>query len=128
MVNVKQLKAAVELANRKITFKGDGDNNSVEKGLGQTLTIKGGETEAGKLTEDSNNNIGVVKDSNNDLRVKLAKALKGLEAVNTQNLTATGTITVNTSTSTAKLLNSGLTFYPAQCRRCRCRQNRLLWC
>ena len=109
-VNVKQLKAAVELANRKITFKGDGDNNSVEKGLGQTLTIKGGETEAGKLTEDSNNNIGVVKDSNNDLRVKLAKALKGLEAVNTQNLTATGTITVNTSTSTAKLLNSGLTF------------------
>ncbi|EGE19448.1 adhesin [Moraxella catarrhalis] len=108
-VNVAQLKKAVELANRTITFKGDGDNNSVEKGLGQTLTIKGGETEASKLTEDSNHNIGVVKDSNNDLRVKLAKALKGLEAVNTQNLTATGTITVNTSTSTAKLLNSGLT-------------------
>lgn len=105
-VNVAQLKAVEHLANRKITFKGD-DNNDVQKKLGETLTIKGGKSEANDLTED---NIGVVKDNNTGLKVKLAKTLTGLEAVNTQNLTATGAITVNTGTNTAKLLNSGLTF------------------
>lgn len=107
-VNVAQLKAAVALANRKITFKGDDNGTGVSKKLGETLTIKGGETQADKLAD--NNNIGVVKDGNDGLKVKLAKTLTGLEAVNTQNLTATGAITVNTGTNTAKLLNSGLTF------------------
>lgn len=105
-VNVAQLKAVEDLAKRKITFTGD-DNNGVQKKLGETLTIKGGKSEANDLTED---NIGVVKDNNTGLKVKLAKTLTGLEAVNTQNLTATGAITVNTGTNTAKLLNSGLTF------------------
>ena len=99
-VNVAQLKAAVALANRKITFTGD-DNNGVQKKLGETLTIKGGKSEANDLTE---NNIGVVKD-NNGLKIKLAKDLTGLN-----NITAAGTITVNTGANTAKLLNSGLTF------------------
>lgn len=102
-VNVAQLKAAVALANRKITFKGDDNGTGVEKKLGETLTIKGGETESGKLADG--NNIGVVKDNNNGLRVKLAKDLTGLN-----NITATGAITVNTGANTAKLLNSGLTF------------------
>ncbi|WP_227542847.1 YadA-like family protein [Moraxella catarrhalis] len=108
-VNVAQLRMAVGLANRKITFRGDGGNDSVERGLGDELTIKGGEADKSKLTNDKN--IGVVKDNNSGLKVKLAKTLTGLEAVNTQNLTATGAITVNTGTgnSTAKLLNSGLT-------------------
>ncbi|WP_049149577.1 YadA-like family protein [Moraxella catarrhalis] len=106
-VNVKQLKAAVELANRKITFRGDGGNDSVEKGLGDELTIKGGETVNSKLADG--NNIGVVQDSTNGLKIKLAQNLSGLEAVSTKSLTATGTITVNTGTNTAKLLNSGLT-------------------
>lgn len=105
-VNVAQLKAVEALAKRKITFTGD-DNNGVQKKLGETLTIKGGKGTANDLTED---NIGVVKDNNSGLKVKLAKTLTGLEAVNTQNLTATGAITVNTGTNTAKLLNSGLTF------------------
>lgn len=99
-VNVAQLKAVEHLANRKITFKGD-DNNDVQKKLGETLTIKGGKSEANDLTE---NNIGVVKD-NNGLKIKLAKDLTGLN-----NITAAGTITVNTGVNTAKLLNSGLTF------------------
>lgn len=99
-VNVAQLKAVEHLANRKITFKGD-DNNDVQKKLGETLTIKGGKSEANDLTE---NNIGVVKD-NNGLKIKLAKDLTGLN-----NITAAGTITVNTGANTAKLLNSGLTF------------------
>lgn len=102
-VNVAQLKVAAGLANRKITFKGD-DNNGVDKQLGQTLTIKGGKTKTGELTE---NNIGVVKDNDNGggLKVQLAKDLTGLN-----NITAAGTITVNAGTNTAKLLNSGLTF------------------
>lgn len=106
-VNVAQLKAAVALAKRKITFTGD-SGGGVQKGLNETLTIKGGETTDSKLTNDDN--IGVVKDGNDGLKVKLAKTLTGLEAVNTQNLTATGAITVNTGANTAKLLNSGLTF------------------
>ena len=102
-VNVAQLKVAAGLANRKITFKGD-DNNGVDKQLGQTLTIKGGKTKTGELTE---NNIGVVKDNGNGggLKVQLAKDLTGLN-----DITAAGTITVTTGNSTAKLLNSGLTF------------------
>lgn len=108
-VNVAQLRAAVALANRKITFTGDSGSN-VQKGLGDTLTIKGGETENSKLADG--NNIGVVKDDSNGggLKVKLAKNLSGLETVSTKNLTATGEITVNTGANTAKLLNSGLTF------------------
>lgn len=106
-VNVAQLKAVEYLAKRKITFTGDSGGN-VQKGLNETLTIKGGETTESKLAD--NNNIGVVKDGNDGLKVKLAKTLTGLEAVNTQNLTATGAITVNTGANTAKLLNSGLTF------------------
>lgn len=106
-VNVAQLKAVERVAKRKITFTGD-DNNSVQKKLGETLTIKGGETENSKLADG--NNIGVVKDGDNGLKVKLAKNLSGLETVSTKNLTATGEITVNTGANTAKLLNSGLTF------------------
>lgn len=108
-VNVAQLKAVEDLANRKITFTGDSGGN-VQKGLDDTLTIKGGETENSKLADG--NNIGVVKDDSNGggLKVKLAKNLSGLETVSTKNLTATGEITVNTGANTAKLLNSGLTF------------------
>lgn len=106
-VNVAQLKLVENVAKRKITFQGD-SGGSVKTGLNETLNIQGGETVDNKLT--NSNNIGVVKDSNNGLKVKLAKTLTGLEAVNTQNLTATGAITVNTGTNTAKLLNSGLTF------------------
>lgn len=106
-VNVAQLRAVEALAKRKITFTGDSGGN-VQKGLNETLTIKGGETTENKLADG--NNIGVVKDGNDGLKVKLAKTLTNLDAVNTQNLTATGAITVNTGTNTAKLLNSGLTF------------------
>lgn len=96
-VNVAQLKKAVELANRKITFEGDGSNNNeVLKGLGDTLTIKGGETESSKLA--NGNNIGVVKDNNNSgLKVKLAQNLSGLKTVRTESLTASEKVTVGTT-------------------------------
>lgn len=108
-VNVAQLKKAVELANRTITFKGDGDNNSVQKGLGKELTIKGGKEEADGLTE---NNIGVVQDSTNGLKVKLAKNLNSLGTVDAQNLTASDKVKVVNNGNTAELLGNGLTFTP----------------
>lgn len=105
-VNVAQLKAAVALANRKITFKGDDNGTGVEKKLGETLTIQGGKSEANDLTE---NNIGVVKDNNTGLKVKLAKNLSGLETVSTKNLTASEKVMVGNG-ATATLLGGGLTF------------------
>lgn len=107
-VNVAQLKAVEDLAKRKITFTGDDNGPGVQKELGDTLTIKGGKSETNDLTED---NIGVVKDNSNggSLKVKLAKNLRSLETVDTQNLTASNTVTVGNGT-TAELLNSGLTF------------------
>lgn len=98
-VNVKQLKEVVELANHKITFTGD-DNNGVQKKLGETLTIKGGKSTTNDLTE---NNIGVVKDNDNNLKVKLAKELTKLTKVEVRNGNGNGT-------NTAELLNGGLTF------------------
>lgn len=106
-VNVAQLKAVENLAKRKITFKGDDNGTGVEKKLGETLTIKGGKGTANDLTED---NIGVVKDNNSGLKVKLAKTLTGLEAVNTKTLTATDKITVGSGNNTAELQSGGLTF------------------
>lgn len=105
-VNVAQLKAVEDLAKRKITFTGD-SGGGVQKGLNETLTIKGGETTDSKLTD---NNIGVVKDGNNGLKVKLAKNLSGLETVSTKNLTASEKVTVTNNNNTAELQNSGLTF------------------
>jgi len=106
--------------NQGITFTGDSDG-SVERKLGTTLTIKGGETKEDKLT--NSNNIGVVKDGDNGLKVRLAKSLTGLTSVNTGTLTATNSVSTNTLTattsvtvgsgnSTAQLQNSGLTFTP----------------
>lgn len=107
-VNVAQLKAAVAWANRKITFRGDGDSNSVNKGLGETLNITGGETTAANLAND--NNIGVVKEGDDGLRVKLAKELRGLKTVNTESLTASEKVKVGDNNTNAELKNNGLTF------------------
>ena len=87
-----------------LTFTGD--SGSVERKLGDTLNIKGGQATTGNLTD---NNIGVVAGTDG-LTVKLAKTLTGLDAVNTKTLNATGTIQVNNNGNTAQLLGSGLTF------------------
>lgn len=108
-VNVAQLKAVEALTKRKITFMGDG-GDGVQKGLNETLTIKGGETTEDKLTDG--NNIGVVKDNNSGLKVKLAKNLSDLETVSTKNLTASEKVTVGSSNNTAELQSGGLTFTP----------------
>lgn len=57
---------------RGLSFTGDNTTVTINRKLGQTLTIKGGATE---LTE---NNIGVVADGEGSLNVKLSKDLMGL--------------------------------------------------
>lgn len=103
-VNVAQLKKVVEWAQeRKITFKGDNNNDTgVQKGFNETLTIKG---DAKTDALASGNNIGVVQDGNTGLKVKLAKELTGLTSVS-----AATKITVGTAGSNAELKNGGLTF------------------
>lgn len=96
-VNVAQLKLVEKVAKRKITFKGDGDNNSVQTGLNETLNITGGKSTASDLT---NNNIGVVKEGSG-LKVKLAQNLSNLETVSTKS---------NATNNTAELSSGGLTF------------------
>ena len=103
-VNVAQLKVAVGLANRKITFKGDGDKDIVKKGLSDTLNITGGQKDTDQLTDG---NIGVVKDNNSGLKVKLAKDLTNLTSVS-----ATNKITVGNTNNNAELQSGGLTFTP----------------
>ncbi|MFA9624249.1 YadA-like family protein, partial [Moraxella sp. E6BC] len=80
-VNKGQLDAQ---ANKGLKFVGD-DNQEVHRKLGETLTIAGGLTDATKL---SDNNIGVMKDGDGKLVVKLAKNISGLS-----NIETTGRIT-----------------------------------
>lgn len=73
-VNVAQLKqvaaAAEDAGNTTLNFTGDDATATIARGNGQTLNITGGATEF--TTAD---NIGVVKDGDNALKVKLAKDL-----------------------------------------------------
>ncbi|MPX09917.1 YadA-like family protein [Moraxella catarrhalis] len=104
-VNVAQLKAVVSWAKeRKITFMGDHGSTNVK--LDTTLNIKGGKNEADDLTE---NNIGVMANGNT-LKIQLAKNLSNLGTVKAENLTAGMKVMVGNGTTTAELLNSGLTF------------------
>ena len=75
-------------------FEGD-SGEKIDRLLGSTVAVKGGQNNADKLSE---NNIGVVADKNNGtLNVKLAKELTGLtSAVFSGDVTAAGT-TVNGS-------------------------------
>ena len=71
-VNVAQLKqvaaAAEDAGNTTLNFTGDDATATIARGNGQTLNITGGATEF--TTAD---NIGVVKDGDNALKVKLAR-------------------------------------------------------
>lgn len=112
-VNVAQLKLVADLAERQITFKGDDNGTGIERKLGQTLTIKGGEADESKLTND--HNIGVVANNvDGSLTVKLAKTLTGLDAVNTDTLNAKTKVKVDNGTGTniAELQSGDLTFTP----------------
>ncbi|WP_288878738.1 ESPR-type extended signal peptide-containing protein [uncultured Megasphaera sp.] len=86
-VNVAQLKkvaeAANEAGNTTLKFTGDDTTAEISRTNNQVLNIIGGATatdaDGNSLLTD--NNIGVVKDGDNALKVKLAKDLTGLNSV-----------------------------------------------
>ena len=65
-------------------MKYGGDTGAViKKKLNEQVNVIGGITDTNKLTTEDN--LGVVSDGSNNLKVRLAKALKGLESVTTGN-------------------------------------------
>ncbi|NOG31356.1 hypothetical protein HLB35_05505 [Halomonas sp. TBZ9] len=79
--NIGDLQSASnKLINEGLNFSGDLGDAKVERDLGDTLAITGGQTDAAQLSDDPN--IGVVADNDNGaLQIKLAKNLTGLEEV-----------------------------------------------
>lgn len=80
-------------------MKYGGDTGAViNKKLNEQVNVIGGISDTSKLTADDN--IGVVSDGSDNLKVRLSKDLKGLDSVTTKTVTAdTGNITtVNAST------------------------------
>ena len=71
-----------EVATLNDGMKYGGDTGAViKKKLNEQVNVVGGIRDESKLTDDDN--IGVVSDGNDKLKVRLAKALKGLESVTT---------------------------------------------
>ena len=106
----KAFSALSDAVRSPLNFAGD-TGATATKQLGSTVTVKGGETDTDKL---SDNNIGVVSDGQGTLDVKLAKALKGLDSAaftdtsgNTTTVNAAG-ITVGTAANPVKLTSDGL--------------------
>ncbi|WII95178.1 YadA-like family protein [Moraxella haemolytica] len=108
-VNFKQVKDGIAgITTKGLKFAGD-INGEVHRELGQALTITGGVTQEGNLTDS---NIGVVKNPNNQgLIVKLAKNLQNLDSVATNTLTTTGAATIGGGLTVKKatMLLGGLT-------------------
>ncbi|WP_289847537.1 beta strand repeat-containing protein, partial [Acinetobacter defluvii] len=91
------------IADTPLTFVGDNAPVKVDRKLGETLKIDGGAT--GTLTD---NNIGVVADATtNKLTVKLADDLKGLNSVESKQVTIGDATTNTVLTSTANGLDVG---------------------
>ena len=109
-INGSQLfKTKEELINKGMKFGGD-SGNVINKKLGEQVNVKGGITEASKLTAEDN--IGVVSDGSNDLKVRLAKDLKGLNSVTVGDtkVTSNGVTISNGATNNAavSLTKTGL--------------------
>ena len=80
-----------QVATKDDGMKYGGDSGAViNKKLNEQVNVIGGITDASKLT--SEDNLGVVSDGNNNLKVRMAKDLKGLETVTTKD--AAGNTTV----------------------------------
>ena len=80
-----------QVATKDDGMKYGGDSGAViNKKLNEQVNVIGGITDASKLTTEDN--LGVVSDGSNNLKVRMAKDLKGLETVTTKD--AAGNITV----------------------------------
>ncbi|WP_448865969.1 ESPR-type extended signal peptide-containing protein, partial [Dialister invisus] len=73
-------KEEVATLNDGMKYGGD-TGNVIKKKLNEQVNVVGGITDENKLTTEDN--LGVVSDGNNKLKVRLAKALKGLESITT---------------------------------------------
>ena len=109
-INGSQLfKTKEELINKGMKFGAD-SGNVINKKLGEQVNVKGGITEASKLTAEDK--IGVVSDGSNDLKVRLAKDLKGLNSVTVGDtkVTSNGVTISNGATNNAavSLTKTGL--------------------
>ena len=72
--------------------------NVIKKKLNNQVNVKGGITDETKLTADDN--IGVVSDGTDTLKVRLAKDLKGLNTVTAAETVKAGTATVGNQEAT----------------------------
>ena len=99
-----------EVATLNDGMKYGGDTGAViKKKLNEQVNVIGGITDESKLTTDDN--IGVVSDGSNNLKVRLAKALKGLESVTTGDTVMNNNgITINNGAAgnTVSLTKNGL--------------------
>lgn len=104
--DVSNIKSDVStIKQTKRTYQGD-DGQTVNVEFGGALNLTGGATE---VAEDKN--IGVVKNGDNGLSLRLAKKLSGLESVNTGNSTLNNDgLTINNSEGKAgtTITNSGI--------------------
>ena len=99
-----------EVATLNDGMKYGGDTGAViKKKLNEQVNVVGGITDENKLTTDDN--IGVVSDGSNNLKVRLAKALKGLESVTTGDTVMNNngiTISNGAAGNTVSLTKNGL--------------------
>ena len=77
-------KEEVATLNDGMKYGGD-TGNVIKKKLNEQVNVVGGITDENKLTTE--NNLGVVSDGSNNLKVRMAKDLKGLNSVTTNTLT-----------------------------------------
>ena len=99
-----------EVATLNDGMKYGGDTGAViKKKLNEQVNVVGGITDTNKLTTEDN--LGVVSDGNNNLKVRLAKALKGLESVTTGDTVMNNNgVTINNGAAgnTVSLTKNGL--------------------
>ena len=77
-------KEEVATLNDGMKYGGD-TGNVIKKKLNEQVNVVGGITDTNKLTTEDN--LGVVSDGSNNLKVRMAKDLKGLNSVTTNTLT-----------------------------------------
>ena len=88
---------------------GGDTGNVIKKKLNEQVNVIGGITDTNKLTTEDN--LGVVSDGSNNLKVRLAKALKGLESVTTGDTVMNNNgVTINNGAAgnTVSLTKNGL--------------------
>ena len=99
-----------EVATKDDGMKYGGDTGAViKKKLNEQVNVIGGITDESKLTTEDN--LGVVSDGSNNLKVRLAKALKGLESVTTGDTVMNNNgVTINNGAAgnTVSLTKNGL--------------------